>query len=399
MFTRRECLARSAGAVLFGRLAIGASCDAAEPSAAADDILIALQGKKPLIKRSLRPPNFETPLADLRQPFTANDAFFVRYHLAFIPEIDPRTWRLRVSGASIRRPLELSLNDLKRGFEHVALAAVNQCSGNRRALFAPRVPGVQWGNGAMGHAMWRGVRLRDVLHKCGLRPDALEVVLDGADGPLLPATPDFQKSLPIARALDENTLIAFEMNGHPLPHFNGGPARLIVPGWTATYWVKHVTGIRVQPQPFDGFWMKSAYRIPTGAFPGARFVSQETPETTPITQILVNSLITDPAPGTRLPRDQPAELSGWAWDGGAGIAAVDVSADAGRSWRPAALAKDFGRFAWRGFRLPLDTSRAGPVELAVRATSRNGERQPEKLTVNPSGYHHNKILSIALEVV
>jgi DMSO/TMAO reductase YedYZ molybdopterin-dependent catalytic subunit len=399
MLTRRECLARSAGAVLFGRMAIAAGSDAAEPAATADDILIALQGKKPLIKRSLRPPNFETPLADLRHPFTANDAFFVRYHLAFIPEIDPRTWRLRVSGASIRRPLELSLNDLKRSFEQVALAAVNQCSGNRRALFTPRVPGVQWGNGAMGHAMWRGVRLRDILHKCDLRPDALEVVLDGADGPLLPATPDFQKSLPIARALDENTLIAFEMNGHPLPHFNGGPARLIVPGWTATYWVKHVTGIRVQPQPFDGFWMKSAYRIPTGAFPGTRFISQETPETTPITQILVNSLITDPAPGTRLLRERPAELSGWAWDGGAGIDSVDVSADAGRSWRPATLAKDLGRFAWRGFRLPLDTSRAGPIELAVRATSRNGERQPEKLTVNPSGYHHNKILSLALEVV
>ena len=122
MLTRREYLARSAGAVLFGRMAIAASSDAADPAAAADDILIALQGKKPLIKRSFRPPNFETPLADLRHPFTANDAFFVRYHLAFIPEIDPQTWRLRVSGASIRRPLELSLNDLKRGFEHVALA-------------------------------------------------------------------------------------------------------------------------------------------------------------------------------------------------------------------------------------------------------------------------------------
>jgi DMSO/TMAO reductase YedYZ molybdopterin-dependent catalytic subunit len=384
---------------MFAGVAIAPSNGAADTGAAADDVLIALQGKKPLIKRSLRPPNFETPLADLRHPFTANDAFFVRYHLAVIPEIDPRTWRLRVSGASTRRPLELSLNDLKRSFEHVALPAVNQCAGNRRGLFTPRVPGVQWGNGAMGHALWGGVRLRDVLHKCELQPDALEVVFDGADGPVLPKTPDFQKSLPIARALDENTLIAFEMNDRPLPHFNGAPARLIVPGWAATYWVKHVTDIRVQPQPFDGFWMTGAYRIPTGAFPGTRFVSQETPETTPITQILVNSLVTNPAPGARLLRDRPATLSGWAWDGGTGIAAVDVSWDAGRSWRPAALEKDLGPFAWRGFRLPLDTSRAGPVEVAVRATSRGGERQPEKLTVNPAGYHNNKILSLALEVV
>jgi DMSO/TMAO reductase YedYZ molybdopterin-dependent catalytic subunit len=372
--------------------------DIAEPHGVADDVLVALPGKKPLIKRSFRPPNYETPLVDLRRPFTANDAFFVRYHLAVIPEIEPHTWRLRVGGPSITRPLELSLDDLKRNFERVALAAVNQCSGNRRGLFSPRVPGVQWGNGAMGHALWGGVRLRDILHKCGLHPDALEVVLDGADSAVMPQTPDFRKSLPIDRALDENTLIAFEMNGRPLPHFNGAPARLIVPGWTGTYWVKHLTDIQVQPQAFDGFWMKSAYRIPTGAFPGERFVSQETAETTPITQILVNSLVTSPAPDTRLARAQPAELCGWAWDGGTGIGTVEVSTDAGLNWRRAVLDKEIGRFAWRGFRLPLDTSKAGTLALAVRATSRGGERQPEKLTPNPAGYHDNKILSLALEV-
>jgi DMSO/TMAO reductase YedYZ molybdopterin-dependent catalytic subunit len=399
MLTRRDWIAASSGALLLSALGGARSENSAGTAGDSADVLIALPGKKPLIKRTFRPPNFETPLSDLRRPFTANDAFFVRYHLAVIPEIEPRTWRLRVGGPSTSRPLELSLNDLKSSFERVTLPAVNQCSGNRRGLFIPRVPGVQWGNGAMGHAMWSGVRLRDVLRKCRVHSDALEVVLDGADGAVLPQTPDFQKSLPIDRALDENTLIAFEMNGRPLPHFNGAPARLIVPGWTATYWVKHLTDIRVQPQPFDGFWMKGAYRIPTGAFPGARFVSQETPETTPITQILVNSLATSPAPDARLARDRPAELSGWAWDGGTGIGAVDVSADAGVSWRSALLEKDVGRFAWRGFRLPLDTSRAGPLALLVRATSRGGERQPEKLTVNPAGYHDNKILSLALEVV
>jgi DMSO/TMAO reductase YedYZ molybdopterin-dependent catalytic subunit len=399
VLTRREWIAGSSGALLLSALARAGSEQPAGSAGDSTDILVALPGKKPLIKRSFRPPNFETPLADLRQPFTANDAFFVRYHLAVIPEIDPRTWRLRVGGPSTSAPLELSLDDLKGSFERVSLAAVNQCSGNRRGLFIPRVPGVQWGDGAMGHAMWGGVRLRDVLHKCQVHSDALEVVLDGADGAVLPQTPDFQKSLPIDQALDENTLIAFEMNGRPLPHFNGAPARLIVPGWTGTYWVKHLTDIRVQPQPFDGFWMKGAYRIPIGAFPGARFASQETAETAPITQILVNSLITSPAAGARLARHRPALLSGWAWDGGTGIASVDVSADAGVNWRAAALAKDLGKFAWRGFHLPLDTSRPGPVTLSVRATSRGGERQPEKLTVNPAGYHDNKIVSLALEVV
>jgi DMSO/TMAO reductase YedYZ molybdopterin-dependent catalytic subunit len=398
MFTRREWLARSGGALLLGAMPLVRANDAAATRAEADNILVALAGKKPLIKRSFRPPNYETALADLRSPFTANEAFFVRYHLAVIPEIELHAWRLRVGGASITQPQELSLEDLRRGFEHISLPAVNQCSGNRRGLFSPRVPGVQWGNGAMGNAMWSGVRLRDVLRKCGVGADALEVVFDGADRAVLAQTPDFQKSLPIEQALDENVLIALEMNGRPLPHFNGAPARLIVPGWTGTYWVKHLTDIRVQPQAFDGFWMKSAYRIPTGAFPGTRFTSQETPETTPITQILVNSLITAPAPDARLARGRPAELSGWAWDGGTGISTVEVSTDQGANWRPARLGKDLGRFAWRGFSFALQTSRPGPLALAVRATSRGGERQPEKLTVNPAGYHDNKILSLALEV-
>jgi hypothetical protein len=237
-----------------------------------------------------------------------------------------------------------------------------------------------------------------VLNRAGIRRDALEVVLDGADQAVLPATPDYVKSLPIDRALDENTLIAFEMNGSPLPHWNGAPARLVVPGWTATYWVKHLTEIRVEPKPFDGFWMKTAYRIPTGAFPGTRFASQETPETTPITEILINSMVTSHEHGAHLSRGRPAELSGWAWDGGSGISTVEVSVDGGQSWQSAILAKDLGRFAWRGFRFSLDTSAAGSRSIAVRATSRAGARQPEQLTPNPSGYHHNLVQHLTLEV-
>jgi DMSO/TMAO reductase YedYZ molybdopterin-dependent catalytic subunit len=357
-----------------------------------------LPGKTSLLQRTARPPNFETPLAGLRTPFTANDAFFVRYHLPVIPEVDARTWRLEIGGASVKRPLSLSLDELKRGFERVEIAAINQCSGNRRGLFTPGVPGVQWGVGAMGNARWAGVRLRDVLNKAGVAPDALEVVLDGADAPVLPATPDFVKSLPVERARDESTLIAFEMNGRPLPHFNGAPARLVVPGWTATYWMKHLTRIRVEPQAFDGFWMKSAYRLPAGLFPGARFASQETAENVPITEILVNSLVTSHTSGERLARGRAAGLSGWAWDGGSGITAVEVSTDGGQNWHEARLGKDLGRFAWRGFTWPLDTARAGPVEVGVRAKNRNGAQQPQNATPNPSGYHHNAIQWVKLEV-
>jgi DMSO/TMAO reductase YedYZ molybdopterin-dependent catalytic subunit len=394
MITRRQAVAGFAGSLL---LAKGGACGAAEPTQTSADELVALPGKKPLIRRTFRPPNFETPIADLRQPFTANDAFFVRYHVAQLPEIDPRTWRLRVGGSSAGRTLDLSLDDLQRSFERVSIPAVNQCSGNRRGLFSPRVPGVQWRNGAIGNARWTGVRVRDVLRRAGVNSNALEVVFDGADAGLL-STPDYMKSLPIDLALNENTLIAFEMNDQVLLHWHGAPARLVVPGWTATYWIKHLTTIRIEPQTFDGFWMKSAYRIPTGAFPGARFATQETAETTPITEILVNSLVTSHESGARVARGQPLEISGWAWDGGSGIAAVDVSQDGGQSWLPSVLERDLGRFAWRGFRARVDTSRPTQLDVLVRAASRSGARQPERLTPNPSGYHHNMIQTVSLEV-
>jgi DMSO/TMAO reductase YedYZ molybdopterin-dependent catalytic subunit len=393
MATRRELLLAATGGCLIGR--VWASDAGAVPEAEA---LGSLPGKRPLIRRSFRPPNFETPLAELAAAFTSNDAFFVRYHLSVIPRIDPASWRLEVSGASAHRPLTLSLKDLQSGFEHAEVVAVNQCAGNRRGLFTPRVPGVQWGSGAMGNARWRGVRLREVLQRAGIASDALEVVFGGADAPVMPATPAFVKSLPVERALDENTLVAFEMNGRPLPHWNGAPARLVVPGWVGTYWMKHLTSIRIEPRAFDGFWMKTAYRVPTGAFPGVRFTSQETAETTPVTELMVNSLITSPVSGARLRRNAHAELAGKAWDAGAGIDGVEVSVDGGRSWRDATLQRDLGRFAWRDFRFVLDTSSAGRLDVAVRARSRNGAKQPDKLTPNPSGYHDNIVQTVSLEV-
>jgi DMSO/TMAO reductase YedYZ molybdopterin-dependent catalytic subunit len=388
MPTRRELLLAGSA----GWFAAGAG--AGEPI---PELLASLPGKRPLIQRAFRPPNFETPLAALAAPFTRNDEFFVRYHLALIPRVDPGSWRLGVSGGE--RELTLSLRELRAQFPQVSLAAVNQCSGNRRGLFVPRVPGVQWGHGAMGNALWKGVRLRDVLRRAGVPTDALEVVYRGADSAVLSSTPAFMKSLPIERALDENTLIAFEMNGQPLPHWNGAPARLVVPGWTGTYWMKHLTQLRISAKAFDGFWMKAAYRLPTGAFPGTRFASQETPETTPITEMLVNSLIVSPQAGARLARGARAELTGKAWDNGAGIAAVEVSTDGRRSWHDAALGPDLGRFAWREFRTPLDTATAGPLEVAVRARSRSGAQQPDTLTFNPSGYHDNIVQTVSVEVI
>jgi DMSO/TMAO reductase YedYZ molybdopterin-dependent catalytic subunit len=377
---------------------VGAATSELLPSADAMD-LVTLPGKKALIRRSFRPPNLETLLEDLKHALTPNESLFVRYHLPVIPEVPSRTWRLRIGGASVNSTLEISLTDLQRNYPRVNIVAVNQCSGNRRGLFVPRAAGVQWTNGAVGNVSWTGVRLRDVLDRAGLRATALEVIFSGADSAVLPQTPDFSKSLPIERARDDSTLIAFEMNGKPLSHWHGAPARLVVPGWTATYWVKHLTDIRVEPRPYDGYWMRSAYRLPANAFASARFATQETADTWPITDILVNSLITSHRNQQRLRRGEPAQLRGWAWDGGSGIAAVRISSDSGKHWHDATLGDDMGRFAWREFSFPIDTAKPGRAELLVRARSRSGAEQPRTLTPNPSGYHHNVVQRLELEIV
>ncbi len=201
----------------------------------AEGHLESIAGKVPLIKRSYRPPNYETPIDYFHSTITRNDAFFVRYHLSGIPQkIDAGAWRLKVGGDAAKRPVELDLATLKRDFPQVELVAVLQCSGNRRGMFQPHVQGVEWGIGAMGNARWKGVRLRDVLNRAGVAGNAIEVAFNGAEVPAIDTTHDFVKSLPVDKALDENTLIAFEMNGKPLPHWNGFPARLIAAGWTGT---------------------------------------------------------------------------------------------------------------------------------------------------------------------
>jgi DMSO/TMAO reductase YedYZ molybdopterin-dependent catalytic subunit len=362
--------------------------------------LDSLPGKVPLIKRTYRPPNFETPIEYLRDPITRNDAFFVRYHLSGIPQrIDARAWRLKVAGDGAGAASEFDLARLRKEFERAEIVAVCQCSGNRRGMFQPHVPGVEWGVGAMGNARWTGIRLRDLLRKAGVNKDAVEVAFDGADGPAMDTTPDFVKSIPIDRAMDENTLIAFEMNGKPLPHWNGFPARLIVPGWTGTYWVKHLTDIEVRTKPLTNFWMATAYRIPAGKFKGvAGFKTQETPASQPITDMVVNSLVTSIRDGQRMSRGQVVDISGIAWDGGYGIRDVEVSTDGGRSWWLAQLGRDLGKFSFRGFRHVFRPKESGEAVVMVRAYNQRGDTQVTELIANPAGYHHNVVQRIKLEV-
>ncbi len=400
--TGRRGFLKSAGVLLAAGLADGSLARAARagelgpealPRGALESAsLEALPGKVPLIKKTWRPPNFETPVRYFEQSFTPNEAFFVRYHLADIPQVQASTWRLTIAGEAIERPLRLSLEDLRRDYERTEIAAVCMCSGNRRGLSDPHVPGVEWGHGAMGNAVWAGVRLKDLLSRAGLKKDALEVAFGGADSAVLPATPDFVKTIPVWKALDETALVAYEMNGQALPHWNGFPARLVVPGWTATYWMKHLITIDGLSAPYKGFWMNPAYRIPKGKFPIVdRFVSQETETNTPITEMVVNSLITTPAGPGFARVGQTIDVRGIAWDGGFGIAFVEVSHDGGASWRRAELARDLGRFSWRQWQYRFRPDQAGTYAIMAKATNRAGATQTFDLIFNPAGYHNNVV--------
>jgi DMSO/TMAO reductase YedYZ molybdopterin-dependent catalytic subunit len=410
MITRRRLLkAASAGAALavpgvrFPQLleaeAAGLDLPRALPEGTrAEAILDAPPGKKSLIKLTYRPPNYETPMEYFRSVITPNDAFYVRYHLSDIPQVDAKTWRLSVGGEGANAQAELTFDDLQKmpAFE---IAAVNQCSGNRRGLFKPHVVGVQWGYGGMGCARWRGARLRDILDRVGIKKEAIEIVLDGADGPVLDKTPDFVKSIPIWKAMEETTIVAYEMNGQPLPHFNGFPARVVVPGWTGTYWMKHLTSINAVTKPFTGFWMSQAYRIPLRAFPLVeRFTSQDSAVSTPITEMVVNSLITSPADGASVKAGAPVTVDGIAWDGGYGIRTVEISTDGGKAWLPATLGEDIGRFAFRTFSARFSPKSKGKHIVLARATNKIGQSQTSELIPNPGGYHHNLMHSITLAV-
>ena len=411
MITRRGLLeAAGTGTILAGSGAAIAQLFATEAAAEgaldlspllpdgtrAEAILDTLPGKKPLIKLSYRPPNYETPIEYFRTDITPNDAFFVRYHLSDIPQVDAKTWKLAIGGDGANGEVRLSLDDLKQ-FTPVEVVALCQCSGNRRGLFQPHVAGVEWGYGAMGCARWKGVRLKDLLDKAGLKREAVEIVVDGADRGVSDKTPKFTKSLPLWKALEDTTLVAYEMNGQPLPHWNGFPARIVVPGWTGTYWMKHVTSIMAATKPYEGFWMKSAYRIPLGKFPVvARFSSQETAVNTPITEMVVNSLITSHVDGAMVKVGATVTVAGIAWDGGYGMSTVEVSVDGGKNWAAAPLGEDHGPFALRSWSLQFSPKAPGQHVVMARATNMIGQSQTTALIPNPAGYHHNLVQALTL---
>jgi sulfite dehydrogenase len=397
MIDRRSLLTHSGAAIA----ALGAGTTASPLRALAATValpfdngerpLVKYPQKRPMIGLTSRPPQLETPFSVFNgNVITPNDAFFVRYHLADIPlSIDPDTFSVEIKG-KVDKPTKLSLAAIKK-MPSVDIVAVNQCSGNSRGLFNPRVAGGQSGNGAMGNARWRGVPLKAVLDAAGVQAGARQVTFNGMDGPVADKTPDFIKALDIDHARDGEVMLAYAMNGTDIPLLNGFPLRLVVPGYYGTYWIKHLNEITVIDNVFDGFWMKTAYRIPDndcncvepGTAPKA---------TIPINRFKVRSFITNVADGAKL-KAGTQSLKGFAFDGGKGIKAVDVSSDGGKTWANAKLGKDLGKYSFREWQRPVVLP-AGAHELKVRATSNSGEVQPMEPLWNPAGYLRNVVETV-----
>ncbi len=278
------------------------------------------------------------------------------------------------------------------------LAAVCECSGNSRGLFTPRVPGGQWANGAMGNALWKGARLRDVLSKAGIEADAVQVRFNGLDRPVMPQTPDFIKALDMDVALSEDVLLAYEMNSQPLPLLNGYPLRLVVPGWYATYWVKMLNDVEVLNQEDQNFWMKTAYRIPADPC-GCVEPGRNPAKTVPINRLTVRSFVTSVAEGAQVRGGHPLMVHGIAFDAGGGILRVLFSSDGGKHWADATLGKDYGKYSFRPWSAAFKPERGSSYELMSVAINGLGETQRLTPRWNPGGYLRNVVENVRIRAV
>jgi DMSO/TMAO reductase YedYZ molybdopterin-dependent catalytic subunit len=395
--TRRQLLgaAGSAGLALSKPACAETMIDLPLPGGpGAREITTAFPQKGPMILQRTRPPLLETPFEVFdKGVFTPNDQFYVRWHWAMIPtDIDTGKFTLTVRG-HVNQTLSLSLDDILHGLPGVQLAAVNQCSGNSRGFFEPRVPGGQWANGAMGNALWTGVSLKDVLDKAGVKPGAVQVRFKGLEEPVVADAPHFMKSLDIDHARDGEVMIAYAMNGEQLPLVNGFPLRLVVPGWYATYWVKMLNDIEVLDQPDTNYWTKVAYTIPDTPYasikPGQTDVTM-----IPINRMVPRSFVTNVPSGQKVKVAAQTTLRGIAFGGDCGVANVDYSIDRGKNWRQAQLGEDQGKYGFRQFETQFTLPSPGAYTVLTRCTNSNGVAQPETPNWNPAGFMRNVVESV-----
>jgi DMSO/TMAO reductase YedYZ molybdopterin-dependent catalytic subunit len=335
------------------------------------------------VNRAPQPPELDAAL-------TPAGSFFVRNN-GTQPEASADagwTWALAVTGR-VRTPLRLTVAALRQRFETVELTSVLECAGNGRSQFDPPTDGIPWGLGAVGCARWTGVRLADVLEAAGAAPEAVYVGFESPDRDVSrPEKPALSRGLPIQKALAPETLLAFAMNGQPLRPAHGAPLRVVAPGFPGSAWQKWLTRVLVLDREHDGAKMTGTdYRMPR--HPVLPFDPLDGVDFDVITDMPVKSLITSLAEGFR--RRGPLAVGGWAWSGHTPVASVEVSADGGATWRPAALAAAEGRWAWRRFSAEGISMRPGPAEVIARATDASGRTQPLAPVWNPRGYLNNAV--------
>jgi sulfite oxidase len=352
---------------------------------------VELYGKDKLIIRSVRPPDFETPVSLLDSFITPNDTFYVRSHIP-IPQIDAASWALKIGG-EVNSPITLSLDEIRK-LPAVTITNTLECAGNGRAFFQPAVAGIQWEKGAVGNARFTGARMSDVLKKAGVKTSGVNVEMHAADRP--PGTmPAFVRQVPMKKAMHPDTVIAYEMNGQPIPLVHGAPLRAVIPGWEGAYSIKWLNALNVLAKDSDSFWVATGYRYPTRRVaPGA---AVDAKDMAPLTGLIVKSLITTPVNGASQAAGKVA-VGGFAWAGEDDIKAVDVSIDNGATWRPARLTGEQARYAWRRFEFEFNAPRPESYLILSRATDAKGNMQPAVSQWNPSGYLWNQYDSVRIEV-
>jgi len=349
-------------------------------------------GKDALTRLSVRPPDYETPVSLLDSAITPIEHFYVRCHLPVPAATGAEGWSLRIEG-EVATPLSLSVSDL-RALPAVTTTVTLECAGNGRAFFTPPVAGIQWKKGAVGTARWTGARLADVLRRAGVQDTGRFVHMTGADRPL-GTMPPFVRHVPMDKAMHPDTVIAYEMNGQPIPPVHGAPLRAIIPGWEGAYSMKWLNRLQVSAAASDSFWVATAYRYPVKRVaPGA---AVDAKDMAPLTGLVVKSLITTPLDGAAF-APGPIRVAGFAWAGETDIARVDVSTNHGETWQPARLIGAAERYTWRRFEYQFTADRPASYLILSRATDASGNVQPAVSHWNPSGYLWNEYDRVRVEV-
>ena len=341
--------------------------------------------------------NAEPAIQLLDEAITPVDSFFIRNNGELPEAADEGSWTLTIEG-EVERPAVWTLAALRERFETVTETAVLECAGNGRSQFSPATDGLPWRLGAVGCARWTGVRLKDVLEASGVKAGAVYTGHHAPDRQIgKPEKAALSRGLPIAKALAPETLIAFAMNGEPLPRLHGGPLRIVAPGYPGSAWQKWLDRISLHAQEHDGEKMRGTdYRMPISPVrPGEAL---DPANFAVITDMPVKSLITRPTSGFTITAGEAIAVSGFAWSGAVPVAAIELSSDGGRSWSEVVLEPGEGPFAWRRFEARMSAEEPGAITIMARARDVAGHCQPLDMPWNPRGYCNNQVQRVSGKV-